>query len=88
MVLRHFCCGLAIARCEAWNQGNWRLIMTSDRYKSFLGAAAMNLSDKFHNHAQECQQQMAQSVRDVADKATWSQIAERWQACAKYNCQH
>jgi len=38
----------------------------------------MNLSDKFHNHAQECQQQMAQSARDVADKATWSQIAERW----------
>jgi hypothetical protein len=27
---------------------------------------------------------MASSARDVVDKVTWNQMAERWQACAKY----
>ncbi len=27
---------------------------------------------------------MASSARDAVDKATWSQMAERWHACAKY----
>jgi hypothetical protein len=44
----------------------------------------MNLSDTFRSHAQECQR-MASSARDAVDKATWSQMAKRWQACAKYH---
>ena len=43
----------------------------------------MDLSDTFRSHAQECQQ-MASFARDAVDKATWSQMAKRWQACAKY----
>jgi hypothetical protein len=27
---------------------------------------------------------MATSTRDAADKATWSQMAKRWLACAEY----
>ena len=43
----------------------------------------MNLSDTFRSHAQECQR-MASSMRDAADKATWSQMAKRWLAYAEY----
>ncbi len=43
----------------------------------------MNLSDTFRSHAQECQR-MASSIRDAADKATWSQMAKRWLAYAEY----
>jgi hypothetical protein len=43
----------------------------------------MDLSDTFRSHAQECQQ-MASFARDAVEKATWSQMANRWQACAKY----
>jgi hypothetical protein len=28
---------------------------------------------------------MATSTRDAADKATWSQMAKRWLACAEYH---
>ena len=35
-------------------------------------------------HAQECRR-MATSTRDAADKATWSQMAKRWLACAEYH---
>ena len=42
----------------------------------------MDLSDTFRRHAQECQR-MASSSRDAADKATWSQMAKRWLACAE-----
>ena len=28
---------------------------------------------------------MASSSRDAADKATWSQMAKRWLACAEYH---
>jgi hypothetical protein len=28
---------------------------------------------------------MASSTRDAADKATWSQMAKRWLACAEYH---
>ena len=44
----------------------------------------MDLSDTFRRHAQECQR-MASSSRDAADKATWSQMAKRWLACAEYH---
>jgi hypothetical protein len=43
----------------------------------------MDLSDTFRSHAQECQQ-MASFARDAVEKETWSQMANRWQACAKY----
>ena len=43
----------------------------------------MDLSDTFRSHAQECQQ-MASFARDAVEKATWSKMANRWQACAKY----
>jgi len=49
----------------------------------FTGHSAMNLSDTFRSHAQECQR-MASSMRDAADKATWSQMAKRWLAYAEY----
>jgi hypothetical protein len=42
----------------------------------------MDLSDTFRRHAQECRR-MATSTRDAADKATWSQMAKRWLACAE-----
>jgi hypothetical protein len=41
----------------------------------------MDLSDTFRRYAQECRG-MA-STRDAADKATWSQMAKRWLACAE-----
>jgi hypothetical protein len=44
----------------------------------------MNLSDAFRSHARECQQ-MASSARNAVDKATWSQMAKRWLACAEYD---
>jgi hypothetical protein len=46
-------------------------------------ASAVNVSDTFRSHAQECQR-MASFTRDAADKATWSQMAKRWLSCAEY----
>jgi hypothetical protein len=56
-------------------------IVISGRF--FTGHSTMNLSDTFRSHAQECQR-MASSMRDAADKATWSQMAKRWLAYAEY----
>jgi hypothetical protein len=41
----------------------------------------MNLSEEFRRHAAECGR-MASSRRG-SEKATWSQMAARWLACAK-----
>ena len=51
--------------------------------KRTLSRSGRNLSDTFRSHAQECQR-MASSMRDAADKATWSQMAKRWLAYAEY----
>src|ERR1700732_3073535 len=43
--------------------------------------AAVNPSEELRHHAAECNR-MANSTRGD-EKATWSQMAERWLACAK-----
>jgi len=42
----------------------------------------MNPPEEFWKNAVECQR-MAAMTRDRTDKATWSQMAERWLSCAK-----
>jgi hypothetical protein len=37
---------------------------------------------EFRSHADECRR-MARSMRDRNSKATWNNLAERWQHCAE-----
>lgn len=44
--------------------------------------AAMYVYDEFLKHAAECER-MAKSARSSASKATWSEMAARWEQCAE-----
>jgi hypothetical protein len=37
----------------------------------------MDIIDKFHNHADECRR-MARATHDLATKAVWNRMADRW----------
>ena len=51
-------------------------------------ASAMDLSETFRSHAKECRRAAA-SADDAEGKATWTQMAQRWLACAEhYEEQH
>ena len=42
----------------------------------------MYVYDEFLKHAAECER-MAKFARNPASKATWSEMAARWEQCAK-----
>ena len=69
-------------RSRSQETGTNAVLRDCDFSSVFQRASAMDLSDTFRRHAQECQR-MASSSRDAADKATWSQMAKRWLACAR-----
>lgn len=43
---------------------------------------SMYVYDEFLKHAAECER-MAKSARSPASKATWSEMAARWEQCAQ-----
>ena len=71
-------------RSRSQETGTNAVLRGCDFSSVFHRASAMDLSDTFRRHAQECRR-MATSTRDAADKATWSQMAKRWLACAEYH---
>ena len=71
-------------RSRSQETGTNAVLRGCDFSSVFRRASAMDLSDTFRRHAQECRR-MATSTRDAADKATWSQMAKRWLACAEYH---
>jgi hypothetical protein len=74
-----------MARSEAWNQGiGAGLRLQANLLSLFAKPQPWTFRTHFAAMPRNARKCWPPSARDVVDKATWSRMAERLQACAKF----